>query len=120
MTKAYNQENAYILEAIDGSGYDTELTTDKEKLKFLHDTFNAEYGWEVKRIGQHKALSGWLQGLPSSVNIAFYNCDILELAKKWGSLPADASEKQEDKILGNYWNFMAMRIISLWHKHGIA
>lgn len=32
----------------------------------------------------------------------------------------DASEKQEDKLLENYWNYMAMRIVSLWGRNGIT
>lgn len=120
MTKQYAQENAYIMNAIDPEAYEVHRETDKEKLVFLFDTFQSEYGWRVKQVGLQTALMDWLQGLPRAINIAFYNHDILKLAKEWGSLPDNASEKQEDKILNNYWRFMSMRIISLWHKHGIA
>lgn len=120
MTKSYTQENTYIIESIDNSGYsENVLETDKDKLKFLRDTFLAEYGWNIKQDGELKALQNWLMGLPSAINIAFYNHDILQLAKQWQTLPADATEKQEDKVLANYWQFMAMRIISLWKKAGI-
>ena len=53
----------------------------------------------------------WLQGL--ALPIAFYNSDILQLAKDWGSIPHDATEKQEYKILDNYWRFMAAKILQL-------
>ena len=122
MVKSYKQENAYILQAITNEGYSpAELTTDKEKLQFLHDTFLSEKGWSIERDGLLVALNDWLAGLPSSINIAFYNHDILELAEKWGALPANANanDNQCYKITSNYFRFMAMRILSLWNKHGI-
>jgi len=109
----------YILDAIDPSGYEVTAEKDVEKLLFLHDTFIAEYGWHVEQVGFYNALTGWLQGLPSSISIAFYNHDILELAVLWGSLPDNATEKQEDKILEKYWQFMAMRIQQLFRQYKI-
>jgi len=121
MTKKYAQEEAYILAVISNENYSQqELTTEKEKLQFLYDTFIAEYGWHIKRYGMQKALCEWLQGLPSAINIAFYNHDIIALAKQWGSLPENATERQEDKIIDRYFVFMAVRILNLWHRHKIA
>jgi len=45
------------------------------------------------------------------------NYKILELAKKWGSLPENPIEKQEDKILNNYWAFMAFQTLKLIEKY---
>lgn len=118
MVKLYKQENEYILSAIDASGYDVpEPTTNKEKVQFLYDTFHSEYAFMIERVGEYKALQEWLMGLPSSMNIEFVNYNILQLAKKWGSLPENATEKQEEKILSNYWPFMAMRIMGLFRKY---
>jgi hypothetical protein len=47
----------------------------------------------------------------------FSNYDILERAKKYGSLTVDASEKDEDKLLENYWRFMANKLIVLRNGH---
>ena len=88
--------NSYILEAIDGEGYDVNPETPKDKIVFLCDTFESEYGWRADQIGRFNAFMDWLQGLPSCFNIAFTYCDILDLAKEQGSLPVDASEKQEN------------------------
>ena len=118
----YAQEYAYILDCIDSSGYGgtdgeaLKLETDSQKLRFLRETFESEYGWNIKRVGEFKALTEWLQGLPSVCTIAFYNHDIIRLAKEWGSLPENATEAQEDKILEGYFRFMAMRILGLWDK----
>lgn len=113
---------AYILEAIDNEGYDDakELKTDKDKLSFLMDTFKSEYGWSIERYGMHKAFSDWIAGLPSSFNIDFENYKILELAKAWGSIPKDATEAQEDKILLNWFNFITVKTFQLFRKHKIA
>ena len=116
----YPQVEAYILAGIDASGYDApEPVTDQEKLQFLADTFKAEYGWAIPRYGVQGAVREWLAGLPSSCNVEFRNHAILQLAETWGLLPKDASEKKQDDLLLNWFNFMAMRIVSMWSRHGI-
>jgi hypothetical protein len=113
--------NAYyekiILDAIDTDGYDTTANTPKEKLQFLRNRFKSEYGFSISRMGETRALSEWLSGL--SINLPFYNYDILELARKGGSLAQNATEKQEEKILENYWVFMANQIMKMWRKYKI-
>ena len=105
----------YILDNIDSDCYREEpVTTTAEKIAFLHETFMAEYGWAVDRYGRNGALREWLQGLPSAVHIAFYNGDILDLAKTWGRLRDDATEREEQKILDNYWNLLAAKICQLF------
>lgn len=61
MKKTVNKKNqreiifTYILDCIDGSGYDKQLTTDAEKIQFLLDTFrkrirlSAEFKTLLKR-----------------------------------------------------------------------
>lgn len=113
----------YILECIDSEAYDVVTTTNEEKLKFLHKTFIFEYWYKENQVYYHNniitAFASWCQGLPSSFNIEFENYKIIELAKKWGSLPADATERQEDKILSNYWNFIAVKTFQLFKKYNI-
>ena len=53
------------------------------------------------------------------LSIFFYNCDILELAVEWGTLPEDYTEKQADKILDNYWNLLANNISQLFKGYRI-
>lgn len=112
----------YLLSCIDGEGYGISLTTDAEKLQFLADTFKKEYCYpeNFKYYGSLvNVLKNWLMGLPSCYNVDFENYKILELAKSWGSLPIDATEKQEDKILNNWFNWMANKTIQLAKKHKI-
>jgi len=51
--------------------------------------------------------------LGGCLHIAFNNHDILELAKDYGSISNNATEKEEQKILDNYWVFMANKLIQL-------
>lgn len=73
----------YILFCINGDGYDLPgdaLITTEGKLRFLYETFKKEYGFNIPRMGEQKAFSEWLMGLPTCMNIAFTNHDILVLA----------------------------------------
>ena len=114
-TETANKAKRYIIDSIDASEYGKELKNDNEKIEFLRDTFQSEYGFAIQRYGIQGAIKEWLQGLPSCINIAFYNYDILILAREWGSLKEGATEKQEDKILDNYWNYIASKICVLFN-----
>ena len=122
-TKKYEQ---YILDRIDFDGYDfpSDATiTTEGKLNCLAETFKSEYCHEynLRRYGSYqRIMAEWLAGLPSCINIPFYNHDILKLAKEMGSLPEDATEKQEDRILENYWNFIAQQIFKMFRKFNIT
>jgi hypothetical protein len=114
--------NQYILNAVysEESNIEKQPETDQEKLQFVLDTFRSEYDHMIKRVGGFKAFSEWLSGLPSVLNIDFTNYNILQLAKEWGSIPEDATEKQEDKILANWWNFIAMHFFTLCRRNKVS
>lgn len=119
--QVYNKAYNYIIDSIDTEGYDVTVTanTDKEKLQFVIDTFNAEQGFNIKREGQQKAFVGWLMGLPSCIHIEFVNYKIIELAKEWGSIEEDATEKEEDRIIESWFRFIYMRFVGLCRKNKI-
>jgi len=105
----------YIISCIASDGYDVpEPTTTAEKIAFVQDCFNKEYGFNVAQVGRQTAVMNWLQGLPSCLNIEYMNYQILILAETWGSLPPNASEAKQDKLLDNYWNFMAAKLCQLF------
>jgi hypothetical protein len=110
----------YILDAIDSEGYEIRTETEAEKIAFLADTFQKEYGFAIKRYGAQKALAEWIMGLPSAFNIDFENYKILQIAVEWGSLPKDYTEKQADKILANWFNFISAKTLQLFRKHKIT
>ncbi len=114
--------NAYILNAIDGEGYGKEFNTDTERLQFVADCFKDQYLFpdNLKRYGTYQEVfRQWLMGLPSCFNIDYENYRIIEIAKEWGSIPIDATDRQEGKILSNWFNFIAAKTIMLMGKHGI-
>jgi hypothetical protein len=115
---------AYILEAIDPAVYGVSAETPAEKLKFLADTLKKEafYPANIKRFRGNTAaiIADHFQGLPSYFNIAFSYYDILQLAYTWGTLDQDASEAKQDRILKNYWNFMANKTLQLMKRHGVT
>ena len=93
----------YILGCITSD--EKELTTDVDKFLYVLECFRSEFGHEIPRKGELRAFAEYLSGLPSCMTVAFYNCEILDLATAWG---ADVStEKKEDKIIEGYWLFMA-------------
>ena len=105
----------YIISCITSEGYNVvEPVTNQEKIDFLRSTFNNEYGFNIARMGEQNALKEWFQGLPSSISVAFYNTDILDLAFKWGSISSTVTESQEQKILDNYFNLLAAKTCQLF------
>ena len=121
--KTHDLYNQYLLDSIDFSGYELEieLKTNQQLINQLFKTFEKEGGFQVDRIGLAPALSDWLSGLPSCINIDFANYDIIERAKKYGSLAPGATEKDQDKLLDNYWRFMANKLLKLYnHQNGAA
>ena len=115
MTKLHHTEykknyKKYILDTIETDNDDKPLKTDQEKIKYLFDRFNSEYGWNIDRVGKQKAMTDWLQGL--ALNIEYWNSEIVPLAIKMGSIDENPSEKLQAKVIKNYWSFMAN--IILW------
>lgn len=114
--------NEYIINAIDGQPYDRNPKTIQQKLLFLATTFKSEYCFKnnLKRYGTvQNVLSEWIQGLPSCFNIVYYHSDILETAKTFGNLPETLTEKQEDKIITQWFSFIAAKTLQLMNKNGI-
>ena len=86
----------------------------QEKIKYLFDRFNSEYGWKVGRTKndtKQNVLAEWLSGL--AINIPYSYYEIIELAKNMGSVNYELSTVQEDRICENYWNFMSYMILLL-------
>jgi hypothetical protein len=116
--KTHDLYNQYLLDGISFDGYGLpEPRTNKDKINLFFGVFMSEYGYNLKRMSEWDALTEWLSGLPSVIHMDFSNYDILERAKKYGSLTVDASEKDEDKLLENYWRFMANKLIVLRNGH---
>lgn len=111
---------AYILECINSE--DIDFRDDKDKLAFLSVQFDAEHNhaYNKKRYPNlQNRLADWFRGVPSCFNIDFANHRIIEIAKEFGSLANDATDKQEDKVLENWFNLVAFKVLQLAKKHNI-
>jgi len=109
-----------LIDCINLDGSDMIANTPIEKIRAVEKIFYTEQGYNIKRIGKLKAIENWLRGLPTEITIPYYNVEILEIAKKWGSLKPNATEKQEDKILLNYWQYMANQLLQLFNKKKLS
>jgi len=110
-----NMKIDWLLEAIDFDG------TVENKLIFLSKTIREEafYPNNIKKFGGNKQaiIADHLMGLPSYLNIPFYNEDIIELLRSWGyELKTDASM---DRVLENYFGGVAMIILAAFKKYKI-
>jgi superoxide dismutase len=118
MTKLHHTEykknyEKYILDCVELDCEEKPIKTDNEKIKYIFNRFNSEFGWNIDRIGKHKAMTEWLSGL--ALNIEYYNDDIVKLAIKMGSIEENPSEKLQARVIDNYWSFMANIILGFKH-----
>jgi hypothetical protein len=114
MTKLHHTEykknyKNYILSTIEEDSEGKTITTEQEKINYIFDRFNSEYGWNIERVGKYKAMSEWLSGL--ALNIEYYDDAIVDLAVKMGSIEPNPNDKMKDKVAANYWDFMANVIL---------
>ena len=100
----------YILSTIEEDGEGKPLTTDKEKINYIFDRFNSEYGFMVERVGKQKAISEWLSGL--ALDLPFYYNEIVDLAVEMGSIEPNPNDKLRERVEQGYWDFMANIIMS--------
>ena len=108
-TKYKENYKKYILNLIEVDGNEKPLTTDEEKIKYIFDRFNSEYDFQIKRYGKQKAMAEWLSGL--ALDIPYMNWEIIELAIEMGSIEKEPSDKLQEKVINNYWVFMANIIL---------
>ena len=99
----------YILSTIETDNNDKPLNKDQDKIKYIFDRFNSEYGFMVERVGKYKAMSEWLSGL--ALDIEYYYDDIVKLAIKMGSIDPNPNDKLRNKVEQGYFDFMANIIL---------
>ena len=112
LNKRYGVQFEYLFDCIDTEQIG-ENATDKEKINFVFKTFEDEYGSPYnKRIypNERERLSQYLRGLPSCVNVAFADYDIIQIGKSWGFCK---TSKAEDKFVENWFDVCAFRLIQM-------
>ena len=115
MTKLHHTEykknyKNYILSTIEEDEEGKPLTTDQEKINYIFNRFNSEYGFMIERVGKQKAMAEWLSGL--ALDLPFYYNEIVDLAVKMGSIDPNPNDKLRERVEQGYWDFMANIIMS--------
>ena len=108
-TKYKENYKKYILSTIETGSNDEPLKTDQEKINYIFDRFNSEYGFMINKVGKYKAMSEWLSGL--ALDIEYYYSDIVDLAIKMGSIDPNPNDKLRNKVQQGYFDFMASIIL---------
>jgi hypothetical protein len=108
----------YILSTIEEDGEGKPLTTESEKIDYIFDRFNSEYGFMIERVGKYKAMSEWLSGL--ALDIEYYDDAIVDLAIKMGSINPNPNDKLKNTVTQNYFDFMANVILGFEPKKQAA
>ena len=102
---------AFILDHIDHDYNGNELKTDKAKITFLFNRFYSEYEWRVKQAGKRQAMIDWLSGL--ALSLPCYNGEVIDLAIEMGSIDDNPSNQLIDRVLANYFPFMASIVLDM-------
>tara|TARA_R100000231_G_scaffold138564_1_gene117192 strand:+ start:474 stop:839 length:366 start_codon:yes stop_codon:yes gene_type:complete len=116
MTKVHHtvykpRYEAFILDHIERDNEEKKLTTRAEKIAHIFNRFYRERGHEIARLGKHKALIEWLQGIP--FGLPCYNNQIIDLAIEMGSIDENPSDKLVSRVLEGYYPFMANILLNM-------
>jgi hypothetical protein len=109
---------AHILDAIQPD-YADDDESDKAKLQWAWDRFNAEYNYPENKarlpnyVGR---VESWLQGL--SLDTSFTYADIIQLQEEWHGF--ELSKSQQDAVCERWFPRLAMTLTRLWRDNGIG
>ena len=100
----------FILESIEADELEEWGFPDSEqgRIDYIRTRFEREGSRASTRID---SIANWLQGL--ALDLPFYYEEILELSVSMGSASPVMTDKEEEKIISNYWVFMANQISKL-------
>ena len=111
-TEQKNNYKRYLIDCIEYPEFAC-ATNDYLIVDRFFKIFKDEYSFEIKRQGEFYALAEYMQNQPSSITLPSYHHEQIELAKSFGSIPQDATEKQEQKIIDNFYIFFANYMLQL-------
>lgn len=114
----------FIIESINTEGHDVNPQTEREKLQFLanciyNEKIKFHKDWLRYYGNLQNCLKDWLQGVPGAINLPIYYSEIMELAVKFNSVPENYTDKQYEKIISNFYSFIACKILQLFSKYDI-
>lgn len=111
-----NEQNmkwySYILDSIHSDDVDVSVLSDKMKIEFAFKMFYEEMVKnDNRRVSRLDLLTDWLQGLCSTVNIAFADYDILQIKKLW--------KCHDHNFVGDWFKNIAKKMIELAYILGV-
>ena len=93
----------------------------EEDIKHFWTCFDSEFNFDQNKR-RHPSLQErvkeYLQGLPSCIHIDFMNCDILAKVKELHGVE-ELTGKEEDRVLENWFDHIALHLIRLSERSGI-
>lgn len=119
LLKKHGAWYSYILDSIDSSDYNVELTDDKSRIEFFLKCFNEEYNFDYNRHNYpclSVRIGKYLRCLPSCIHIALYYDDIIRLSKQFDGYK---SKKKEAYYCSNWQEIIGEYIVSLALRLGI-
>ena len=107
----------YLIDAINTEDALHDANTDAEKIAFVVACYESEFNHkfnQARHPNEQTRFAHWLAGLPSVLDIPFYNDDVINLAKRLQEVDTYPNEKNTTKnIVENYFNFMSYHILKL-------
>lgn len=101
-----------IIDNIDLSEYNLDESADLfDKVNKLYEVFKSEYGFMIDRVGEINAFKEWLQGLPSTLTVPFYNHDIITNYAEYTGKTFE--EIENTSILDHYYNRLSLAFFTL-------
>lgn len=105
-----------IINWIDLDVYEETAATAQEAAKkvigFIMNEADHQYN-RARLFSDQAIVADHIMGLPSYFNLEYRNGGIIQLAKKWGSLSENSTEKEEQKIIDNYPMFIAAKLMQI-------
>lgn len=111
-----NEQNmkwySYILDSIHSDDVDVSVLSDKMKIEFAFKMFYEEMVKnDNRRVSRLDLLTDWLQGLCSTVNIAFADYDILQIKMLW--------KCHDHNFVGDWFKNIAKKMLELAYILGV-
>lgn len=113
LNKRFGVQFAYLFDCIYSEEFDVEQMNDREKIEYVFEQFEAEHGggyYKKSFPDEQSRLADWLQGLPTSCNIAFSNYDIAEIGRSWGYC---ITERTLNEFVERWFLVCALRLIQM-------
>ncbi len=111
-----NEQNmrwySYILDSIHSDDVDVSVLSDKMKIEFAFEMFYKEaVKGDKRKISRLELLTYWLQGLCSTVNIAYEDYEIKQIGKLW--------KCHDQNFVGDWFKNIAKKMLELAYILGV-